>query len=65
MTIIKLFWQTIVLLICCLIQMFGVIVEGIAKMLAAFAEVLTKLYNWVYEQKDIKKKDKSEFDIAL
>lgn len=56
MSIIKLFWQTIVLLICSLIQVVGVIVEGVAKMLLAVVDILVMAHDQVMSWKTIGKK---------
>lgn len=56
MAIINLLWQTIILLISSIIQVIGVIVEGISRILFAFVEMLEKAQNRVLSWKTIKKK---------
>lgn len=56
MAIINLLWQTIILLISSIIQVIGVIVEGISRILFAFVEMLEKAQDRVLSWKTIKKK---------
>ena len=58
MSIINLLWEMAVLLICSIIQVFGVFVEGIAKILKRVAELLESAHDRVLDQKNPKKKQK-------
>lgn len=65
MAIINLLWETIVLVICSIIRVIGVIVEGIAKMLFAFSMIMEKAHDRVLDWKSAGKKQKVHIDIDL
>ena len=66
MSIIKLLWKTIILLVCSIIQVVGVLVEGIAKILLRTAKLLEKAHDRVLDCSDLKKKKKGKYiDVAL
>jgi hypothetical protein len=65
MAIINLLWETTVLVICSIIQVIGVIVEGIAKVLFAFSTILEKEHDRVLGWKSTGKKQKVHIDIDL
>lgn len=58
MSVINLLWKTIVLFICSIIQVIGVVVEGIAKILFAITKILEKAHDKVLGCANIKKKNK-------
>lgn len=67
MSIIKLIWKTIILLVCSLIQVVGVLIEGIAKILFKTSELLEKAHDRVLDCGDLKKRKKKGkyIDVAL
>ena len=65
MSIIKILWETIVLLIVSIIQVIGVIVEGIAKMSFAIARILEKAYGKVLDWRTIEKKKKTKKEVHI
>ena len=58
MSIIKLIWKTIILLICSIIQLIGVLVEGMAKILSRTAKILEKAHDRVLDLGSKKKEEK-------
>jgi hypothetical protein len=58
-------WQTVVLLVCSIIQVIGVLVEGIAKILFAFAKILERAHDRALDWKTIEKKKEVHIDIPL
>jgi hypothetical protein len=67
MSIIKLLWKTICLLVCSIIRVFGVLIEGIAKILLRTAKLLEKAHDRVLDGSDLKEKKTKEvhIDVAL
>ena len=66
MSIIKILYKTGILLICCIIQMLGILIEGCSKLCDMFVEILSgwhgKLSNKVKDEKHHKT---TEIDIPL
>jgi hypothetical protein len=60
-------WKTVSLLICSIIQVFGVLIEGIARILMATAKLLEKAHDRVLDWQPTKKKEakKVHIDVAL
>ena len=66
MSIIKIFWRTIILLVCSIIQVVGVLVEGIGKILLSTSKLLGKAHDRVLNCGEPKKKKKEvHIDVAL
>lgn len=58
MTIFELLWKTIILLVCSIIQVVGVLIEGIAKILLRITKLLAKAHDRVLDYSAFKKKTK-------
>lgn len=58
MSIVKLLWETIILLVCSIIRVIGVFIEGIAKILFKTTELLEKAHDRVLDCRVLRKKKK-------
>ena len=66
MSIIKLLWKTIILLVCSIIQTIGILIEGIAKILMRTAKLLEKAHDRVLDcSEPEKEKEQVHIDVAL
>lgn len=66
MSIIELLWRTFTLVICSIIQVFGVLIEGIYKILKKVTELLAIAHDKVLNWKMPKKKSVvANFDVEL
>jgi TM2 domain-containing membrane protein YozV len=66
MSIIELLWKTFILLICSIIQVFGVLIEGIYKILKRVSELMESAHDKVLNWKMSKKKSVvANFDVEL
>lgn len=64
MSMLQLIWKTIVLFICSIIQVIGVLIEGMAKILSKAAKLLEIAHDRVYDLK-IQRKKKVHIDVPL
>lgn len=66
MSIINLVWRTFALFVCSIIQMFSVLIEGIARILFKTVKYLNKAWDRVFEWGAPKTKEKkAHIDIPL
>jgi len=66
MSILKILYKTGVLLICCMIQMIGILIEGCGKLCGKFVEILTGWHNKLMSKvKDGKYVKTTDIDIPL
>ena len=64
MSITNILYKTLILLVCSLIQVFGVLIEGISKLFAKFSELLEEAHDNLIDTLEPKKVKKS-IDISL
>ena len=65
MSIINILVRTGILLACSIIQVFGVLVEGVSKLFAKFGEYLDRLHNKLMKQLKIRTKTKKTVNVPL
>lgn len=65
MSVVNILINTGILLACSIIQVFGVLVEGISKLFAKFGEYLSRLHNKLITQIRGRTKTKKTVDVNL
>lgn len=66
MAIVNICWEFMIRLACSIIQVFGVFIEGIGKILVRTSEYLKDAHDWLWERKSgLKKAKQSKFDVPL